>query len=86
MTSLTSVAVPLISNCKYLPSISTVNVSPPLFLVNVTIPLLLLKVAPLTNSFVFVNDVIYPTLAWLPHPNAVSALDPCVDVAASVIP
>ena len=35
---------------------STLNVSPPLFLVNVTIPLPLLKVAPVTNSFVFVNE------------------------------
>ena len=51
---------PVLNTC--LPSISTVNVSPPLFLVNVITPLPLLKVAPLTNSFVFVNPVIYPTL------------------------
>ena len=39
---------------------STLNVSPPLFLVKVTIPVLPSKVAPVTNSLVSVNELIYP--------------------------
>ena len=49
-----------VNEVKYLPSMSTLNVSPPLFLVKVTIPLLVLKVAPVTNSLVSVNELIYP--------------------------